>query len=271
MSRYSVFQILGVLILSVVAGGGPLQASPRLPVLAWNGRERSTNMIINVEYFRELANAGFTATIEDAKTIEDALRILDAAHEAGVKLCLRMPQLERIGNRAADVEKIVKAVKDHPALESYFVKDEPRAQQFVKIGEHIKYLKQFDSTHGFYVNAFGNDASTKWLQTDDYPTYMKRYADEIGAGWFSFDMYPVTPEGKFLKNIKRPFPHDGMKKELKPTWFEQFETVLAFCKERKMPISAFALCTPHRNGGCLAQAWSVSEFYRVLKILKKSN
>lgn len=26
---------------------------------------------------------------------------------------------------------------------------------------------------------------------------------------------------------------------------------------------------PHRNGGCLAQAWSVSEFYRVLKILKK--
>jgi hypothetical protein len=148
----------------------------------------------------------------------------------------------------SDIE-IIKAVKDHPALESYFVKDEPRAQQFVKIGEHIKYLKQFDSTHGFYVNAFGNDASTKWLQTDDYPTYMKRYADEIGAGWFSFDMYPVTPEGKFLKNIKRPFPHDGMKKELKPTWFEQFETVLAFCKERKMPISAFALCTPHRNGG----------------------
>ena len=26
---------------------------------------------------------------------------------------------------------------------------------------------------------------------------------------------------------------------------------------------------PHRNGGCLAQAWSVSEFYRVLKLLKK--
>ncbi|MBO5667661.1 MAG: glycogen debranching enzyme N-terminal domain-containing protein [Lentisphaeria bacterium] len=27
---------------------------------------------------------------------------------------------------------------------------------------------------------------------------------------------------------------------------------------------------PHRNGGCLAQAWSVSEFYRVLKLLKRS-
>lgn len=26
---------------------------------------------------------------------------------------------------------------------------------------------------------------------------------------------------------------------------------------------------PHRNGGCLAQAWSISEFYRVFKILKK--
>ena len=26
---------------------------------------------------------------------------------------------------------------------------------------------------------------------------------------------------------------------------------------------------PHRDGGCPAQAWSVSEFYRVLKILKK--
>ncbi len=28
---------------------------------------------------------------------------------------------------------------------------------------------------------------------------------------------------------------------------------------------------PHINGGCLAQAWSVSEFYRVLKILKKTD
>jgi glycogen debranching enzyme len=28
---------------------------------------------------------------------------------------------------------------------------------------------------------------------------------------------------------------------------------------------------PHINGGCLAQAWSVSEFYRVLKILKKAD
>jgi glycogen debranching enzyme len=26
--------------------------------------------------------------------------------------------------------------------------------------------------------------------------------------------------------------------------------------------------TPHRNGGCLAQAWSISEFYRVLNILE---
>ena len=26
---------------------------------------------------------------------------------------------------------------------------------------------------------------------------------------------------------------------------------------------------PHRNGGCLAQAWSISEFYRVFKILQK--
>ena len=27
--------------------------------------------------------------------------------------------------------------------------------------------------------------------------------------------------------------------------------------------------SPHRAGGCLAQAWSISEFYRVFKILKK--
>ncbi|MBR7121784.1 MAG: glycogen debranching protein, partial [Lentisphaeria bacterium] len=28
---------------------------------------------------------------------------------------------------------------------------------------------------------------------------------------------------------------------------------------------------PHRHGGCLAQAWSVSEFFRVFKILKKAD
>ena len=26
---------------------------------------------------------------------------------------------------------------------------------------------------------------------------------------------------------------------------------------------------PHRPGGCMAQAWSISEFYRVMKILEQ--
>lgn len=238
---------------ATAAGGGSAGANAcgsakvRLPILAWNGGDCFKEGVhnINKDYFRELYDAGYTITMEDAKTVERAKEIMDAAHKEGVKICLRMPQLRDVKTAAG----IVAQVKDHPALDSYYVVDEPRANSFKKWGELIKVIQAADSKHRVYVNAFGIDAGKVWYMLPDFETYIKHYLDEMHLDWFSFDMYPVTAKNRFLKNNKIPFAHEGVEKELKPTWFKCFEVVQSICRERKIPFSAFALTVPHTNSG----------------------
>lgn len=217
----------------------------RLPILAWNGGDCAKEGVLvkDQAYFQEIYDAGYSITMEDAKTVEEAIKLLDIAQKAGVKICLRMPQIRN----AKTAPEIVAKVKDHPALDSYYVVDEPRGKAFAKWGEVIKAIKSVDDKHRCYVNAFGIDAGKVWYQHPDFETYIKHYLDEMHLKWFSFDMYPITGKGKHLKSTKVPYAHHGEEREVKPTWYKCFEVVQSICKEKNIPFSAFALTVPHSN------------------------
>lgn len=131
-------------------------------------------------------------------------RDLDLVHRHGLRAQLRDPLLSPASlENPAQREKLdalVRRVKNHPALYSYFIVDEPSASAFASLGKLVAYLGQHDPTHLAYINLFPTYATNQQLGTPGdtaqaYQRYLDEFLAQVKPQLLSYDHYQFSTAG----------------------------------------------------------------------------
>jgi len=94
----------------------------------------------------------------------------------------------------AKLDALIDRVKNHPALEAYYITDEPNAAAFPALGRLVAYLRERDPAHLAYVNLFPTYASNGQLGTTGdvvaaYREHLRLYVETVKPGLISYDHY----------------------------------------------------------------------------------
>jgi len=150
---------------------------------------------------------------------------LDVAAKHGLRAMLTNDllspaTLDDPAKRAA-LDALIDRAKKHPALEAYFITDEPGAGAFAGLGRLVAHLRERDPAHLAYINLFPTYASEAQLGvsadaadrakvgypqnfagvgTDNrtvlaYQEHLKRYLEEVKPDLISYDHYHFLKQG----------------------------------------------------------------------------
>lgn len=130
---------------------------------------------------------------------------LDTAHRHGLRAHLYHPVLTRLDTldnpaAKAELDALIGRVKDHPALYSYHLTDEPDAGKFSRLGRIVAYLREKDPGTMAYINLLPTYANNKQLGTEGdkitaYKEHLDRYVAEVKPALISYDHYQFTRSG----------------------------------------------------------------------------
>ena len=230
MRRIAVVGVLGAMFAAF--------AGEELPIMGYSGFPGSTP---NLEMrYREARECGLTALMQSFGDAAQALKYLDTAQRAGIKLLLANRKLFE-----ADGSQLAAAVKDHPALMAYYVRDEPSVDDFPNLGRAVRLIQAVDSGHPSIVNWFGRvDRMQYWYKAPTFEEYIGRFIDQVPTPILSFDQYPVLNPGLFPTATFRPATGDC---HLQTNWYHSLETVLDTSKRTGKPYWAFAISCALRH------------------------
>ena len=189
-----------------------------LPILAWYSIPAEH---LSVERFQELKEAGFNINFSHIGSFDDAVKSLDCAQQAGVKVMFTCREL------FTDPENTVKKVMDHPALFGYFLRDEPVNKDFPDLAAWADRIKAVDPDHVIYLNLNPNYAPEEYLGSP-YREHVHKFIEEVRLPLVSFDFYPVTESG------------------IRERWWENLEDISQESAAAGLPFWAFALSTAHK-------------------------
>jgi len=156
--------------------------------------------------------AGPTITEASAQLMKDGgwnliwctEKTLDIAQKLGLKAMLRddllYPTVMEDPVKVAELEKLIERVKNHPALDSYYIIDEPSTAVFPNIAKMVALLKKHDPAHFGYVNLFPTYATNEQLGTTGdvsgaYLAYLERFIAEVKPLLISYDNYQFFTTG----------------------------------------------------------------------------
>lgn len=112
----------------------------------------------NDERYKEIAEAGFTLVCPPCEEVPDKewnLKILELCQRFGLKAVIMDERIQLALDGRLDWREALKGVaedyKDHPALHSYYITDEPGADLFPLLGNMCEYLKKLDAAHPAYM------------------------------------------------------------------------------------------------------------------------
>ena len=218
-------------------GGKSGVPSSLLPIKGW---WIIPEKFVSRERYREAREAGFTHMMQDAKSVEQMRSYLDMAHAEGIMLSVRLAQFH------TEPEKTAQALKDHPALSTYHIDDEPSVHKFAKLGEVVRRIRAVDADHPCYINLLADTSDPiRWLGVADYRIYLDRALKEMSLPFISADFYPCILADNTLK---QPFVDKDGKTVLKGHWFKQLEILSSVARKSNLPLSLFACNVAHLNG-----------------------
>ncbi len=133
-------------------------------------------------------------------TVED----LDIAHEHGLRVDLiglytTDPTVLDDPDAKSRMDSVIDSVKDHPALYSYNVSDEPSALRFPEFARLLDYFRERDPDHLSYINLFPTYASAEALgtegdTTDAYREHLRQYIQIVRPDLISYDHYQLRAD-----------------------------------------------------------------------------
>ena len=238
--------ILIVILASAVVGKAmsqeKLKSTGIIPVMSWGGIAQSE---FSVESYKKLKDVGVNIDIAFFSGADAIAAALDAAGKAGVKLMITCPELK------SDPEKTANRFKNHPALEGYFLTDEPFKAQFQELVEWQKRIKTADGKHYCFVNLLPNiNSNQSKFGTKDYKEYVDTFDQLFPAPYLSFDFYPVVDGG------------------VHPRWYENMEFFANKYQKDGRPFWAFALTTSYLAYSNDAVQPSLNDFYQLYDTYK---
>lgn len=107
--------------------------------------------------------------------------------------------LDDVGQKEK-LDALISRVRQHPALYSYFITDEPSAGKFGELGRLVAYLRAKDPSHLAYINLFPTYANNEQLgnagdKLTAYEAHLRQYVDQVKPGLISYDHYQFTTTG----------------------------------------------------------------------------
>ena len=218
-------------------GQEKLKEKGLFPVMSWGGVSASE---VSPESYRKLREVGVNIDIAFLPDLTTAVKALNAAREAGLRLMISCPELK------SDPGESARLLKDHPALEGYYLADEPGKSLFHELALQSSGLRSADSRHYSFVNLYPNINSNQGkFGTKDYREYVLSFDSLFPAPFLSFDFYPVV---------------DGA---LHPRWFENLEFFSELSRTRGRPFWAFALTTSYLAYSDDSGQPSLNDFYQL--------
>jgi hypothetical protein len=159
-----------------------------------------------------VAAEGFNLTWTPAEGLDVAAR---HGLRAMLTSSLLQPEVLDDAAKRKELDELIARVKDHPALEAYYLTDEPGAGAFAGLGRLVTYLREHDPQHLAYINLFPTYANEQQLGvsadaadrarvgypqnfagvgTDDktvlrYREHLKRFVETVKPGLISYDHY----------------------------------------------------------------------------------
>lgn len=218
-NAFSAVGMMASAILFLSSCACDVDRNEELPIMSWYSipAEDAT-----LERYQELAECGFNINFSHLYRLKDLQTSLDLAQQVGVKVMATCTALE------TDTDSTVAAIKDHPALFGYFLRDEPLPAAFPGLAEWAARIKEADGgEHPLYLNLLPNYVDSAAL-TCSYREYVHRFIDEVKLPMVSFDSYPVTFDG---------IRSDG--------WYENLQIIHDESEAVGLPFWAFALATAH--------------------------
>lgn len=207
-------------------GTTPLEYNgPEIVRLAWGSiPEQFTSR----ERFQELKDAGITHHFHyNYSNCSEVQKALDAAHSAGIKMIITCPELSN------DTENTVKRFMNHPALEGYFVKDEPEDEEaLVYAGILADKIRLVDKNHNCYLNLRPKN-KTNTISRIGYSKFLDMYSKYYKPEIVSFDHYAIIIDSGTRKTT------------IRPEWYSNFETITSFSRNIGKPFWAFAMAVEH--------------------------
>lgn len=191
-----------------------------IPILTWAGMPADKAE----ECFPIAKECGIDWHLGLYGSLEQALHAMDAAAAVGIGVIPGFPEIKD------STEYAVSAIKDHPALIGYHLKDEPETWDVHWLKDLHDKVQSLDSTRPCYINLYPNWA---WVE-ENYKANIELYASEINTQFYSFDQYPVTEK-------------DG-EISVRPTWYRNLEEFSAMARRHGKPFWAFALAKSHHLG-----------------------
>lgn len=223
-------------------------------------------------------------------------RDLDLVHRHGLRAQLHDPLLTPASlENPVQREKLnvlLRRVKTHPALYSYFIVDEPSVSAFPALGKLVGYLRQHDPAHLAYINLFPTYATNQQLGTQGdtvqaYQRYLDEFLAQVKPQLLSYDHYQFSTAGdtgQYFLNltlVRRtaqragiPFLHIVQA----CTWTPSMRvpqpdemrflvyTTLAYGAQG---ISYYVYCHPGHTGGITLADGTPTPLYHALKVLNR--
>ncbi|MBN2475417.1 MAG: hypothetical protein JXB62_12470 [Pirellulales bacterium] len=146
---------------------------------------------------RQMAEGGFNL-------VWCAEKELDVAQRHGLRAQLRDGLLSpaALGDpaRREKLDALIDRVRNHPALYSYYITDEPSAAEFPGLGKLVAYLRQRDPAHLAYINLFPTYANNQQLGTTGdtvtaYREHLRQYVEVVKPSLVSYDHYQLAGTG----------------------------------------------------------------------------
>jgi len=210
-----------------------------IPVMSWGGISQSE---VSVASYQKLKDVGVNIDIAFFTNADAIASGLEAAGKAGIKLMISCPELK------SDPEITAKRFKNHPALEGYYLADEPGKSQFQELADLAKRLKAVDDKHYSFVNLFPNiNSNQSKFGTKDYKEYIETFDKLFPAPYLSFDFYPVV---------------DGT---VHPRWYENMEFFANKYRNEGRPFWAFALTTSYLAYSNDSGQPTLNDFFQLYK------
>ncbi len=221
---------------------------------------------------------------------------LDVAHRHGLRAQLRdgllSPATLEDPAQKEKLDALVARVRNHPALYSYFITDEPGAGEFPALGRLVAHLRQRDPAHLSYINLFPTYANNQQLGTAGdtvtaYREHLRQFREIVSPSLVSYDHYQFAKAGDNagyflnLAMIRQTAQEAGvpfLNIVQACTWTPSMRvpegdemrylvyTTLAYGAQG---ISYYVYCWPGHAGGIAQPDGAPTPIYHALKILNR--
>ena len=100
----------------------------------------------------------------------------------------------------AKLDALIQRVKNHPALYSYYIIDEPSASTFPELRRLTAYLEELDPLHNSYINLYPIYANNQQLGNTGepitaYQEHLRQFVAILKPNLISYDHYHFTANG----------------------------------------------------------------------------